>query len=205
MAFIASLIPAALGGTAAAGTSAAIAAGTTAAGVGAMGGPMAAFLAADAGLGAATAAKAATGVLGTGMSLWQLAGLGFSTLSAAGTVAGNIEAAAAQQFQIASQLEAGALEAQRTRREVERQGQQLQARRFASLAAQGGTGTGSAFSLLAEPVMETSLEGIQRLADLDIQSGVLRRRSSYVSRGTARANIGAIGSGAARIFSLLDR
>jgi len=148
---------------------------------------------------------AAAGFLGTGMSFWQLAGLGMSGVSAIGTIAGNNENAAAQQFSISRQLEAGALEAARTRREVDRQSQLLVARRMVGLAAQGGTGVGSTFDLLTEPVMETSLEGIQRLTELDLQAGVLRRRSSNVTTGTVRANLGALGSGGARMFSLLDR
>jgi len=203
VAFLASLLPAVFG--AAPGTAATIGAATTAAGVGTMGGSMAAFLAADSGLGIATAASAAKGFLGTGMSVWQVAGLGMTALSTVGTILGNNAAAANQQAQIAYQLEAGALEAARMRREVERQSSQLVARRMASLAAQGGTGVGGTFDLLAEPVMETSLEGIQRLTELDLQAGVLRRRSGNVTAGTVRSNLAALGSGGARVFSLLDR
>lgn len=153
----------------------------------------------------ASAGAAAGGIFGTGLSFWQLAGAAFSGIATLATISGNNAAASAEQFRISQQLEAGALEAARTRRAVEREGQQLAARRVASLAAQGGTGVGGTFDLLMEPLMETSLEGIQRLTEIEMESASLIRRSRAVSKGTAMANIGALASGAAKTFSLLSR
>ena len=154
-----------------------------------------------AGIVAGTAAPIAFGAAAGGSALWSALGVGFSALSTAGQIMSNNAAAQAAMEGTRLQIETTALERARLARDQTRESGIAASRRTAILAASGGLEDGS--DLIREVLMEGSLEGVRRSADLSFQEGVLTRRFTNIGRGAARSNLGALASGGARIAGLL--
>lgn len=199
MAFLAALAPAAAG-TAAAGTAAATA------GAFAAGGATSAGFASAAAMGASTAAAAGIGgsSLLAGLTFWEALSAGAQVVGTAGSILSTVAGAQQAQGQTRAMLEASALDEARTRRNLERETQRLAARRATVLSVSGGLDVGGGSDLVREALAEGSLESVQRSEDVRFQEGVLTRRFRNIGRGAGFSAIGALGSGGARLASILN-
>jgi hypothetical protein len=168
-----------------------------------MGGLMSSFLAAEAGLGVATAASASAGFLGTGASFWTVLGTAANVVGTLGSVAGLVSSGSREIANSTDTARMVALDDARRQRDLARDRSILAARRTASLAMQGGLDVAGGSDLVREALTEGSIESVRSAMDATFSGGVLQRRGSNIRRGTDFGVLASLASGGARIGSLL--